>query len=308
MNYRDVLIEDLSKSIVIVSQREIYKFMTLNPKYTQENIVQEETHTDTIRVYNMYTSNVETVAVAEIIQHIHRCFEDPVENDKLILEILDWLKIEIANILKDSKNKFSEAELYRLIARKHVVDIYDIHKPNYIFEFLRNCNFIIDVDDILLNEIPDHKRQLMIEACKKLIQLKIDEVVLELTTLKEQTDCEEDADDIDTIIQMYLDVVNEVDLSSCKTLSEYFKNWPPLLLPLPEYIDKFLHKISTQQVDDSYIDFMRIVDEKLSIEEIKELLEELETLQPETEDSLIVSNDISSYKDYLRYKLSNEHK
>ena len=38
------------------------------------------------------------------------------------------------------------------------------------------------------------------------------------------------------------------------------------------------------------------------------LLEELETLQPETEETIIVSNDLSPFKEYLRYKLSNEHK
>ena len=93
MNYRDVLIEDLNKSIIIVSQREIYKFVTLNPKYIREDIVQDETQTGAIRVYNMYTSQVETIAIAEIVTYIHICFEDPIENDRLILEFLDWIRL-----------------------------------------------------------------------------------------------------------------------------------------------------------------------------------------------------------------------
>lgn len=307
MNYRDVLIEDLNKSIIIVSQREIYKFITLNPKYTQEDIIQDDTQTTSVRVYNMYTSSIETIVIAEIIEHIHRCFEDPIENDRLILEVLDWLKTKISNKLNYSKNLFDEQQLYRLIARKHVLNVEDIHKPNYIFEFLYNCDFLLDIDDILLNEVPPHKKQNIVRACKKLIQLKIDEIVDELTTLKGQTECEEDLKDIDTIIQMYHDVVDEVNFSDCKTLVEYFKNWPPLLLPLPEYIDKFLHKIQTAQVDDSYVDFMRIVDDMLTLNDIEELLNELETLQPG--DSDIVNNkDLSPFKNYLKYKLDNGHK
>lgn len=307
MNYRDVLIEDLNKSIIIVSQREIYKFVTLNANYTQEDIVQDETQTGVIRVYNMYTSQVETVAIAEIVTYIHLCFEDPIENDRLILEVLDWIRLKIVTKLNDHKNKFNESELYRLIARRNVIRIENINSPNYIFEFLYKCDFILDIDDVLLNEVAEHKRQHVHSACKKLIQLKIDEIVDELTTLKSQTECEEDLKDIDTIIQMYHDVVDEVNFSDCKTLVEYFKNWPPLLLPLPEYIDKFLHKIQTTQVDDSYVDFMRIVDDMLTLNDIEELLNELETLQPSDSD-IVNCKDLSPFKNYLKYKLDNGHK
>jgi hypothetical protein len=308
MNYRDVLIEDLNKSIIIVSHREIYKFITLNPKYTQQEIVQDQSNYNVVRAFNLFTSCIETIPVAEIVEHLHRCFEDPIENDRIILEILDWLNDKINLRLSDPKNTFSKLELYHHISRKHVINVENIHLPNYIFEFLYNCDFIVDVDDLLLNEVPEDKREKIVNACKKLIQLKIDEITDELNTLKLQSDSEEDITDIDTIIQMYRDVVDDIDLTSCKTLTEYFKNWPPLLLPLPEYIDKFLHKIETHNCDDSYTDFMRIVDDMLSVEEIKELLDELETLQPTNDEMIIISNDLTPFKQYLRYKLNNEHK
>ena len=304
MTYYDALIEDLNKYIVIIVHKQFYKFMTLNPQYAKTNIFQRDDNSTTITAYNLGTKTIETIPLPEIIEHIHKNFNDPIDNDKKILKILDWINSKIDAFIAKKPNKFTRTELFYNISQLHVIDIQNgVDKSNYIFDLIFNSDFILTANDIILNQITDVNREKIISGYKNLITVKIDEILAELYELKSQTSDEEDLTDIDTICQMYIDSANEFDNTNYKTLTEVFKNWPPLLLPRPNYIDSFLSAITVTSYDDSYIDFMQIVDASLTNDEIKELLEELNSLQTSSNNS-----DLSKYIDYLQYKLNNEHK
>jgi hypothetical protein len=79
-------------------------------------------------------------------------------------------------------------------------------------------------------------------------------------------------------------------------------------LPRPKEIDILLDefgKIHGQS--DDYVEFMSIVDDLLTHNEIKELLDELNALQP-TYNHESNEMDLTRFKEYLKYKLNNGHK
>lgn len=310
MDYYDALIHDLTQSIIIVSHRDVYKFITLKREYTGQNIVQNSEDREYVNAYNLFTRQIECIATIEITEHIHKNFEDCQDNDKKALEILDYIKKQIEKYRSINPNsEFTDLDLYALISKQHTLNYKDIHEPNYILEFLFNCNFILSAEDIFSDNIVEYKRERVILACKKIIQTRIDEVVSELNQLKDQSDDEEDISDIDTIIEMYTHILDEIDFSQCISLVDFFNKWPPLLLPLPKYVDMVVSNLkSIDSPTNDYINFMNVVDNTLTYAEMRELLNDLELLQPNESQYVGNEYDITHFKDYLRYKLSNEHK
>jgi hypothetical protein len=78
---------------------------------------------------------------------------------------------------------------------------------------------------------------------------------------------------------------------------------------MPEMIDKFIYKISQLNANssDEFVDFMSIVDNTQTRIEMQELLDELQTLQPEYKFESGETN-LTPYKKYLSNKLNNECK
>lgn len=307
MSYYNVLIEDLYKSITIIEHKDVYRFVTCQAQYCGNEIVQTE-NVDYILVYDLYAGQQRSIPVIEIMRHYHYDLHDLEKNDKTALkniEIINSFIIKYAN-----ENPSLELnDIYNLTVKPGLIDIFNPTTENFILDFLSYTNFVLTLDDVTSKTISDARKPYAIECRKILINKKIDEILLELNSLKEQSEDPEDRADIDTIIQMYIDVLEETDYSKCVSLVDYLKNWPSLLLPIPEMIDKFIYKISkfNANTSDEFIDFMSIVDNTLTFIEMRELLEELETLQPEYK---FESNeiDLTPYKKYLSNKLNNEHK
>lgn len=308
MNYYNVLLEDANKSIIVIEHRDVYKFVTCCSKYSGLEILQDESN-DSINVYNMYTREISNIPLVEIISHRHYDLKDLEKNDRYTLEIISTIKGIIQKYAAENKDLSAEC-IYDIIIRPTLIDIYNPTTENYILDFLSYTDFALSLDDVTNNNVPEHKRQHIINCCKILINKKIQEITLELNQLKQQSNNPEDHADIDTIIQMYRDVADETDYTHCKNLSDYLRVWPTLLLPLPEKIDKFIYKISqlnSNKNDTTLVDFMSIVDNSLTYSEMKELLQELRELQPEHDNDINKIN-LTPFKEYLKYKLNNEHK
>jgi hypothetical protein len=311
MTYYDCVIKDLNEAIVIIAHREIYKFITLKPEYTRQTITQDANNLDVVVAYNMFNKNIETIPLVEIFEHQHKNLKDLADNDEKIFRILEYINHIIDNCISNDTNQFTRDELYNHISRLYVININDIDKPNYILDFLIKLNFAIDIDQVILNQITEKNSSTVIDCSKRLINEHIDETVNELNELKSQTHNIEDIEDIDAIIQMYRDIVDELDYSHCETILDCFKNWPPLLMPIPKYLDMFIHRAENIIPYDQYIDFMKIVDSSLTYDDMRQLLEYLERYDTPQYENLVYKEDCVEhlrYKRYLQYKLNNEHK
>jgi hypothetical protein len=308
MNYYNVLLEDAKKSIIVIEHKDVYRFVTCCSKYCDFEIIQND-DIDSINVYDMYMRETRNLPLVEIMRHYHYDLNNLQKNDEVLLQSLKSITDIIARYCSQI-TRLSPNQLYNHIIKPQLIDIYNPNQENCILDFLSYTDFTLSIEDATRNIVPEHKKNQIIASCKILINKKIEEITLELNELKQQSDNSEDHEDIDTIIQMYRDVADEVDYSNCKTLDEYLRVWPTLLLPLPEKIDKFIYKISKLQHnsdDTTLVDFMSIVDNSLTYSEMKELLDELRELQPQYETGRDKVN-LTPFKEYLKYKLNNEHK
>jgi hypothetical protein len=307
MSYYNVLSEDLYKSIIVIEHKDVYRFVTCCPQYCDIAIVQDE-NADYISVYDLYMRECSVIPIVEILRHYHFDLHDFQQNDKTALSNIETINKFISKYSEENPT-LEHKNIYDLTVKPGLVDIINPDAENFILDFLSYTNFVLTLDDITSKTISDARKPYAIKCCKILIGKKVDEILFELNTLKEQSDDPEDHADIDTIIQMYRDVLDETDYSACVSLVDYLKNWPPLLLPMPEAIDKFIYKISqlNGNVSDEFVDFMTIVDSTLTRVEMQELLDELQTLQLEykLESGEI---DLTPYKKYLSNKLNNECK
>jgi hypothetical protein len=306
MNYYNVLIEDLHKSIIILEHKDVYRFVTCCKKYIDFEIHQTD-DIENVIVYDMYTQQTRNIPVIEILWHNHHDIHNLEENDIVFLERLNIIRSIIDKYHIENK-ELSLDQIYDKVVKPNTLNIFDPSSENSVLDFLSYTKFTLSVDDIIADTISEHRKDDVIRCCKFLVQQKLDEILDELNTLKLQTSDPEDISDIDAIESMYKDVLDELDYSSCTTLKDCLKNWPPLLLPMPEYIDMFISKIpKNKKSNDVLSDFMHIVDNSLTQAEIKELLDELETLQPDDADKQN-QMDLTVFKKYLLYKLNNEHK
>lgn len=307
MSYYNVLSEDLYKSIIVIEHKDVYKFVTCCAQYCNKEIIQNE-NADYISVYDLCMREIYNIPIIEILRHYHYDLDDLEKNDKTALANIQTINSFILKYSAENSHlKFKD--VYNLAMKPGLIDIINPNSENFILDFLSYTNFALTLDDVTSKTISEARKPHAIKCCKILIRKKVDEILLELNTLKEQSDDPEDHADIDTIIQMYLDVLEETDYSTCVSLVDYLKNWPPLLLPMPEMIDKFIYKISqlNNSVSDEFADFMSIVDNTLTSVEIQELLDELQTLQPEYKFES-GETDLTPYKKYLSNKLNNECK
>jgi hypothetical protein len=307
MSYYNVLSEDLYKSIIIIEHKDVYRFVTCRAQYCGNEIFQDE-NIDYISVYDLCTRELCTIPIIEIMRHYHYDLDDLEKNDKIALTNIETINRCIIKYANENQS-LSLKDIYNLTVKPGLIDIFNPNTENFILDFLSYTNFVLTLDDVTSKTISDARRLHAIECCKILINKKVDEILLELNTLKEQSEDPEDHADIDTIIQMYIDVLEETDYSACISLVDYLKNWPPLLLPMPEMIDKFIYKISQLNANssDEFVDFMSIVDNTLTRIEMQELLDELQTLQPEYKFESGETN-LTPYKKYLSNKLNNECK
>lgn len=307
MSYYNVLSEDLYKSIIIIEHKDIYRFVTCQAQYCDNEIFQDE-NIDYISAYDLCTRELCTIPIIEIMRHYHYDFDDLEKNDKIALANTETINSFIIKYVNENQS-LSLKDIYNLTVKPGLVDIFNPNTENFILDFLSYTNFVLTLDDVTSKTISDARKPCAIQCCKILISKRVDEILLELNTLKAQSEDLEDHADIDTIIQMYIDVLEETDYSKCVSLVDYLKNWPPLLLPMPEIIDKFIYKISQLNANnsDEFVDFMSIVDTTLTNIEIRELLDELQTLQPEYKFES-GEKDLTQFKKYLSNKLNNEHK
>jgi hypothetical protein len=303
-NYYDVLIEDLYASLIIVEHRDVYRFVTCNEKYIPREIIQGD-NVEYITCYDILHKSVLTLPLLEIFRHYHNDLNNLNSNDDVLLERSEILNKKI-NTWIESHGSISYKDFYNSYIRTRLIDINDVENCT-ILDFICDTDFSLSYDDITSPVVQEHRKPQIIKICQSLVDERLDEILSELDTLKTQCGNADDIEDIDTIIQMYHDSRNEVNYSNCVSLVDYFKTFPPLLLPLPEKLDNFIDELSKINVNNELLDFMSIVDNSLTYSEIQELLDELNNLQPEYK---MESNqkDLTPFKKYLSNKLNNEHK
>jgi hypothetical protein len=306
MSYYFELVKDLNSSIVIVEHKDTYRFVTCSDKYTPSKIYNGENLSAVIHCYDIVNEKIIAIPLVEIMRHYHHDIDNIDDNDAEYLRRANILRDKIKGYVVENTN-VSFTQIYNSYVKTIFIDIYNIENT-LILDFLSRTKFALTHNDFVLPVVPEHRKQSVINLCKSIISSKLDEILSELNTIKQSSDDTEDIADIDTIIQMYEDTVNEIDYTSCKSLIDYFNVYPPLLLPRPKEIDILLDefgKIHGQS--DDYVEFMSIVDDLLTHNEIKELLDELNALQP-TYNHESNEMDLTRFKEYLKYKLNNGHK
>jgi hypothetical protein len=306
MSYYFELVKDLNSSIVIVEHKDSYKFVTCSDKYTPSKIHNGENLSDVIHCYDIVNEKIIAIPLVEIMRYYNHDINDSDVNDSEYLRRANILRDKIKGYVAENTN-VSFTQIYNSYVKTVFIDIYNIENTP-VLDFLSSKKFALTHNDFVSPIVPEHRKQSIINLCKSIITSKLDEILSELNTIKQTSDDTEDIADIDTIIQMYEDTVNEIDYTSCKSLSDYFKVYPPLLLPLPKGVDTLLDKLEKiHRQSDDYVDFMNIVDHSLTYNEIQELLDELNTLQP-TYNQESNEMDLTRFKEYLKYKLNNGHK
>lgn len=306
MIYYFELLKALNSSIIIVEHRDTYRFVTCNDKYTPSKIYNGENLSDSIEAYDIINKRVIKMPLVEIMRHYQHDIDNIDNNDNVFLTRAQTLTDKINSYISENTN-ITFAQIYNSYVKPLIIDIYDIENAP-VLDFISSKKFALTYTDIISPVVPEHRKQSIINLCKSIITSKLDEILSELNTIKQTSNDIEDIADIDTIIQMYKDTVNEIDYTSCKSLSDYFKVYPPLLLPLPKEIDILLNKLEKiHSQSDDYVEFMNIVDHSLTYQEMQELLDDLNGMQREYKSE---SNemDLTRFKEYLKYKLNNGHK
>lgn len=320
-DYYKALLHNASQGLCIITHKDVYKFVTTNPDFTQgETIIQDEDNDEVIRLFNMWSKRVEEIPVIQILDYRLKdksSFANIKESDDYIQKDVAFLTAKIDGYLKNN-SVLSANEIYDLMLNTTFVDIYNINKENSILNFIADTNFCFSVEDITSPTLEGDVKVNFTASFIKYIKVKIQDIINELLELKNQSDDAEDSDDIDVIIEMYKDCENDLDFSQCNSFNDYIRSWPPLLLPIPLPLEHYLiHGIpginnsdNTSQ-NDVYVEFMNIIDsDVLSNDELQTLLDELNELQPSSYDELNEvselydpKSDLTLFKNYILAKI-----
>ena len=93
-----------------------------------------------------------------------------------------------------------------------------------------------------------------------------------MNEIKKEAD-EEDIEDINSIIEMFNETLNEIDLKDCKNLIDVIDTYPPLLLPLPDELRSIKDKINDGDGDTLQAALSLV--ESMTNDELKEIYDEI---------------------------------
>lgn len=159
-------------------------------------------------------------------------------------------------------NLFLETKLPNNIFYKNFMN--SIVIDNNIQQAVIDFNFLINEDMIKGKNIEEELLEDIKNSFLNIIDTKVNENKKELIQLKDECETEEDEEDIDQIIEMFDSCKEEICLDNAQTITDILNEWPPLLLPLPESIDRLLNLEIVE------------IEEKTKLEQFKDLITNLD--------------------------------
>jgi len=262
---KELLVEDSSKYICRVQIGDLVIPYTNIKKINLEEISVDD-NTNNISLFNIITEKVDIIDTESIVNYKVSYKGDVVKNQTAELDFFN----EYKEIIKDKNT-------YNRVLNKYVVN-YSLHK------LLKLFNFTIDGEMITNNKPFEEDKEKIINSYIEIIQNKVDKTLLELDELLTSDLGEEDIEDINSIKEIFGDVVSEIDTTSFNTFTDLYENWPPLLLPVPDVIeDAFKSNDSTvthtdeKDEHDEAIEFIEKINDKNILSDLLKVLEENKT-------------------------------
>ena len=222
-SFKEKLYKDATKYIIRVKIKDNVIPYTRIKSY---NIVDSKSD-ECIALYNLITDKCDDISFEDIISYTISN-TNIVENVKIDTGFKDHCKKYYKICME--KN-ISEEVFYNLFLNKFIVD-------NNLQDTILEFNFQLDLDSITNNTLSEDSKESIKEAFINIVKNRCNESKNELNLIKKDCEDEDDIEDIDSIIEMFDDSVDSINLDEVKNLSDLLDNWPPLLLPLPDSLEK----------------------------------------------------------------------
>ena len=217
------------------------------------NVIQTE-NPDYVSLHNLITGKNENINVDEIDSFIIK-HENVAENVKH--------EYTFAQYCSKAYELFKETKLPVKTFYKNFMN--DIVIEHNIQQAIIDFNFLINEDILKGKKIGEKLLEDIKKSFYNIVDKKIVENKKELLQLKDECESKEDEEDIDEIIDMFDSCKEEICLENAITISDILNEWPPLLLPLPDSLDKLLNLKIVE------------VEEKTKLEEFKDLITNLDS-------------------------------
>mgnify|MGYP000926738134 CR=1 FL=1 len=304
--FYNFIIEDLSSGLTCVSVNHVIHFCTLNREFFNIDVKQPGDK-KIITCYDIFYNKFINIRVADIEYCQILTADDVIKNNEIILDLVQFCKSIVADLQLTTDK--STDEIYNIILDSTFIDFNNVQVAKKYINFLKAFNLSIPNESIKCNEIADMYKPGIINAFKLLIQSKIDENNLELDELIKESEEQDDINDINSIKEMFQDVISQIDTdikinNSDDLLKLLTDQWPPLLLPLPDTILNIQNDINDIfTVDADLLIQKQINDIILNItdtSELKVFLDELQTYDLENSNTSYCINKIIDRIDYLQ--------
>ena len=251
------------------------------------NVVDDD-NDENITLYNLITSKCDTIKKSTITSYtiVNQKITDNIKNETSFVN-------RCKNYYTKAKEKgISDIDFFEKQMNENIIN-------NNLQEAIIDFDFIIDHNDIINNVLSIEKINAVKKVFQGIVSKAVEDNKQELFNLIKESDNEEDKEDINSIIEMFDECIEEIDFEDVKTLTELIDCWPPLLMPLPESIEKIKKiKFFTQNNKTKLEEFKDIIN---NIEDKSVIQEFIEILDKE-KDSIPV-DEFNKYKAILNEKL-----
>tara|TARA_A100000172_G_scaffold80461_1_gene70105 strand:- start:11449 stop:12315 length:867 start_codon:yes stop_codon:yes gene_type:complete len=237
---------------------------------------------DKIRVYNILSKKIENILYSEIQEITVHGVDNNIE---INLGYIDKINSDLEDC---SLEYISKEELLEYYLKN---EVYKVNSEKEIFDICKKFEFTVRDYEIKANTISNKNN--ISKVWNKIVKHKIDENINELNEIKKESD-EEDIEDINSIIEMFCETLNDIDLTDCKNLIDVIDTYPPLLLPLPDELTSIKDKINGN--DDNTLDAALSLVETMTYDELKEIYDEISEIK---DTNYVVTKVINKIKEIL---------
>ena len=237
---------------------------------------------DKLKVYNLLSKKVVNIFYDEIEEITIHGVDNNIE---INLSYIDKINSDLEDC---SLEYICKDELLNYYLKN---EVYLVNSEKEIFDICKKFEFTVRDYEIKANTISNKNN--ISKVWNKIVKHKIDENINELNEIKKESD-EEDIEDINSIIEMFSETLNDIDLTDCKNLIDVIDTYPPLLLPLPDELTSIKDKINGN--DDNTLDAALSLVETMTYDELKEIYDEISEIK---DTNYVVTKVINKIKEIL---------
>ncbi len=237
---------------------------------------------DKLKVYNLLSKKIENISFSEIEEITAHGIDNNID---INLGYIDKINSDLEDC---SLEYISKDELLNYYLKN---EVYLVNSEKEIFDICKKFEFTVRDYEIKANTISNKNN--ISKVWNKIVKHKIDENINELNEIKKESD-EEDIEDINSIIEMFSETLNDIDLTDCKNLIDVIDTYPPLLLPLPDELTSIKDKINGN--DDNTLDAALSLVETMTYDELKEIYDEISEIK---DTNYVVTKVINKIKEIL---------